>query len=294
MVIFDVENDVGSISYLVYQQGFTRLYARAAFVSCSRPTLPPALPQPEGQTGVTTLASQRIVSGVPSTPAQKRATTLALAPVKPAGPTKAYASGYTNETTTHVCPTPSTETTAAQCATQDHQATNTRQNTWTYPSQDVTIASETLSTTWIPTMTVEWQTTRELSGAKYASLVPFLTFAGLGAYLTARAATVTTTTTIVAPTVPGIPTKTVAQGTQQNNSTLPYGIALFGTSFSSLGSGSVGGLNQSTLLKRAAAALAVDLVKQIDADCVIYSFDLCTRFQFTKAGGPLPAQASKS
>jgi hypothetical protein len=116
-------------------------------------------------------------------------------------------------------------------------------------------------------MTVDWQNTAEISGRHYNGVIPFLTFAALGAYLAARQQVVSNTTVVTLPITPGTTTTAGSTSyqhtTQQNNSNLPFGLALLGTSLSQLGSGSLGGINMAPMLKYAAADVATQLADQL-------------------------------
>jgi hypothetical protein len=296
LIIYDVENNAGTSSYLFYQRGWTYLYAHAALVSCAQiPTAAPVSTFAKG-TALTSLAGQRIVSGVPA----PNATPL-TGDIKPIlSPPTVTNDQKTIQKTTKCSGTKSsindingTRPPSPCPVTEiDYQKQRTKTDTApTATSPPLETVQVTQNTTWIPSMRVEWQTTHELSGQKDNGLVPFLTFAALGAYLAARQETVQNTTTVMLPNVPGTTntgTTSYAHQTSLNNSTLPFGLALLGTSFSQLGSGSVGGLNQSDMLKYAAAHLAKQLALQLRAEWYNNTTGMLNQtFDFSQ-WGPLP------
>jgi hypothetical protein len=149
-------------------------------------------------------------------------------------------------------------------------------------------------------MTVVWFDDKELQTPKHSADqygVPLITIAAAGAYLASRAYTQQTSITETVPLVPGSSTMqgSLSSTTQKsgNNSYLPYGLALAGSSLSSFANVTIGGTNQTRVLKRAAAGVASTLQAHLRAMCqganaaqIDESYgqvtDICVLFKQTK------------
>jgi hypothetical protein len=302
IVLYDIENNSGTSSYFVFQQGYTRLYARAAWVTCDRVEYQVKTPSVKTQglypaSGVASIAAGATVSGVgpsPSPPVESIRPQPIMSPQtttqsqnqKTAKCTKSGISNMDPDVLPTPCVTPEV----------DYQRQATTSSTAPEPTSPPFVASQlTVAKTLIPTMTVVWQNASEISGEKYNGNIPFLTLAALGAYLAARQETVTNATAVSIPNTPGTSANGMtmySHSEQQNNSTLPFGLALLGTSLGAVGSGNAGGLNAAAMLKFAAAQVATQLAEQLRAvwynDAKGYC-DINRTFDFFQ-WGPLPQE----
>jgi hypothetical protein len=218
LVIYDIENDSGSFSWLLLQNTYTHLYAKAALIECKAAyDIDQEKPLAVGSLQTSTVVN----AGSDQNPAVS--TQLAV--------------------TT--------------------KATEPPQQVKTTSSPPPRVVTKTLTATAVPEMNIVWQNTDMLSGHRLQRSVPFLAFAGLVTYLATRytvPTTTTTTTTLPSPTASG---GTIATGTSRtyNGATdLPLSLAVLGSTIGGLSSSSVGGANQSRVLKNAAAALATRLI----------------------------------
>lgn len=277
LVVFDVENDSGNFNFFLVNT-YTQLYAKALFVNCE------AFKPPFGSKypGITTYSQQATYNETParpdpstcslqSVPGDKKDTACLNTPTPlsqapPPSRTVAVADNI-------VPPSP---TPAPPAAFPSSRLTT---DTFPTPAQ----VTETETTNVIPSMKVTWLSDeiRSRHDAGHELSLPFLSIAALGTYLASRTYSQMTSVQQVSPTIPGQPTTTVTTSKTGNNSVLPYGLGFVGGSLSQLSSLSLGGTNQTRILKSAASSFASELRGQIQAECVTYS-DVGTH----KAVGP--------
>jgi hypothetical protein len=235
-VIYDVENDSGIVNAVAIQDSFTHLFARALFISCS-----PFL---------TSFDEQGIRSSTVTITATGTATP----------PPNADSVAFSEQPTT---------LSDAEPYTGAIPPSKPGQQTITYAQKPA--GTSTTSLAKLPGMEVQWVTkddvkgfSNPLSGIIFAAGA---TAAAVGAYFSARQISQTNTVTKTGPLVPGTPTTngsvTYTNTQMNNNSLLPYGIALLGGSLTPLSSLTVGAANQTSLLKQAAARMSQKLWAQI-------------------------------
>lgn len=239
IVLYDVENDTGSFNFFVLQNTYAHIYAKALFVDCHHfRTLSNDYSQ-----GIVTRTRAITDTGTPAQSKQPPAVvgkTYVIASPNPAAPPgTTYLSGETE----------------------------------TLQPGEEEITTENKSD--LPTMRVEWLSRDEIDSRHFAANqygVPFLSLAALGAYLAARTYTQQTSITQTTPAIPGGSTMngSVSTMTQKsgNNSALPSGIAYLGFSLSPLSTLTLGGANQTRVLKSAASSVASALTRQLQTECI--------------------------
>jgi hypothetical protein len=296
LILFDVENNAGSTSYLLFQQGYVHLYARAALVTChwNYPPLPKlsGVSDASPYTSTGSISAQSTVLGVPVPSPFPTGITQATTSTTNLHDTNTISCTKQSDTVPKASPAPTSTHCRGGVTKTVQQHVNDTLVTSTSPPAPT--AQITQTTTWIPipSMTIDWQNTSEISGSKGNGVVPFLTFAALGAYVASRQETVSNTTAVTLPNTPGQNTGSTSytHSTSENNSNLPFGLALLGTSFSQLGSGSVGAINPAAMLKYAASEVAVRVAQQLRAQW--YGNGIQTindTFDFNQ-WGPLPKE----
>ena len=261
LVIYDVENDVGNFNFVFLANTYAHLYAKAMFVDCEAYTLP----VDNAESGITTFSQTSTFVGTPPTP------TTSVGPVKYSPPpTRSVQS-----TIIFPSPTPLAKPVGYQSQIQTTDS-------FAAPAQYQGVQTTNV----IPTMTVRWVSSGEIDSAHFAANqygVPFLTVAGLGAYLTSRQYSASSSKQTTYPLVP-VGSVQVTNTSTGNNSSLPYGIAYLGASLSSLSTLTLGGANQSRVLKSAAASVASAIRRDLDSECYVGT----TWKGVTRYGRPVP------
>ncbi len=216
LILYDIENDTGSWSAVVYQQGYTRLYARAILVTCGDATQ---------DSGLTTRQKSRVM-------------------------TRGNAQTTTTDADASVIPPKTTDS-----------------KTTTSPTGKT--VQTTTTTTMLPKMTIVWQNADEIGARSGQGAVPFVGLAALGAYLAQRfTKSVVSSQQITQPsTVTTGKSIQTTTATTTNTSDLPFSFALLASSVSALNSVTIGGINQTTMLKTTASGLARRLAELIGSDC---------------------------
>jgi hypothetical protein len=212
LILYDIENDTGAFNFIVEQNAYTHLYARAMLVSCE-----PYRAADELSSSLSSISKLSV--------------------------------GGTNIMVTKATP-------PSQPKSQDDQLVRTE--------NIVTTVSV------LPKLDVVWQNTESLDADGHEGSVPFIGLAGLGAYLASRTIAKTTSNAVMTPvTKNGVPdgSTTSTTSTMGNSSTLPYGLAIAGTTFGQLGGVSFGGTNGNRILKSAASRLASLLGRQWFDSC---------------------------
>jgi hypothetical protein len=255
-ILYDVENDAGSFNFFLVQNTYAHLYAKVLYLGCE-PFSPPFVP---GVSGLTTYSQQAQFNGstVPAMPAPSGTPT--PSPINAPLPTTHQVQNTSNFSSPSPTPAPQQPFRSSQQITDVSP-----------PSSQVT-QTETLTAT--PRLPVIWANNSEIQSGRYAANqygIPFLSVVAAGAYLTARTYTQTTSSTTTVPTTPGGTTQngSVATTTQKqgNNSALPNGIAYLGFSLTQLSNITLGGANQTRVLKSAAASVASSLRKDLKHEC---------------------------
>jgi len=221
LILYDIENDTGNFNFIIEQNVYTHLYARAMLVRCQifEDDAPKATPN-----------------------ATPMPTTVEI-----------------TQSVTEVVKLPKTAGVKSIVGVRDRVSATV---TYTRPSPSPTEAPAR--------MEVVWENIESLDADGHEGSVPFIGLAGLGSYLASR---IMSTTTMSATTTPthangimyGSTTDTVSH--MGNNSTLPFGIAIAGTSFGQLGGINFGGTNANRVLKSAAARLASLIGRQWYDSC---------------------------
>ncbi|MDB5071919.1 MAG: hypothetical protein JWM87_3030 [Candidatus Eremiobacteraeota bacterium] len=259
LVVYDVENDAGTFNWLLYQQTYAHLYAKAFFVNCI-PFAPPFRP---AQPGMTSYSQTITYGGTPASPEPQ----IDKTPLPRATPIPPVAAALVPTPTPTPAPVPSPSPSPTPTAVPSPSGVTPM------PTTAPGIVS-TQNTVILPTMQVVWRNENEIDDFARQASVPFVSVAALGAYLASRSFTQTTTTSKTVPLVPGVSTsnagsETVQVQRQANNTTLPYGIAILGSALLPLSSVNFGGSNQTRILKNAASGVATKVRNEIRADCSI-------------------------
>jgi hypothetical protein len=227
LVLYDIENDSGSFSWLLFQNTYAHLYAKAVLISCS--------------------------SGFSLGERNPRTIeTMSISSVVNAGGPHGTATATTNQTTTK-----------GKIGEPDTTMTSVS-------SPPPYVVTRTATETAVPKMDIVWQNTDMLSGYRLQRSVPFLAFAGLATYLATRYTVPTTTTVATSAPSAGATggTVTTTTGRTYNGATdLPLSLALLGQTVGGLNTSTLGGANQTRILKNAAAALAMRLVNILADEC---------------------------
>jgi hypothetical protein len=258
LVLYDVENDEGSFNFFFVQNTYAHLYAKAFFVNCK--AYEP--PFKSDVSGILSYSVGATFNGTPTsaTPPYTDAvtTTHQNTSLKQTGGSTSKGVAGGNQ---------------AGTAFQNQQTTQDTLNSQKSSPPPATL-SATATKSVIPTMQVLWLSSNEISSPRNSANqygIPLFSIAALGAYLASRTYTQTTSITQTAPAVPGTSTTngSISTTTQKsgNDSSLPYGLALAGSSLLTLSSITVGGANQTRVLKSAAAGVASELKKQIRLEC---------------------------
>jgi len=235
LVLYDIENDAGSFSWLLFQNTYAHLYAKAALVSCKAARFDASHP---GRFHVPQHIDSLSISKVTTS------------------------QGEPSQTVS------TTATTGKQGGVEN--AVNTNATTTTIPAERVVTATETQTA--LPKMEIVWQNSEMLSGHRLQRSVPFLAFAGFATYLASRYTVPTTTnvqTTLPSPNAAGGTVQTSTQRTYNAQTDLPLSLAVLGSTVGGLSTSNIGGANQSRILKNAAAALATRLVNIFADECAI-------------------------
>jgi hypothetical protein len=238
LILYDIENDAGTYSYVIFQSQYSHLYSKAILVNCHR--WPPA---------TITSISKSLVKNYPATTASS--------------------STPADTTTTTVC-YPTENQPCTQKNTQAKTVANaTSGTTVTTSSPPPEVDTRTKSITFVPRMTIVWQNSDNLDGAGAQGAVPFLGLAALASYLAQRytKSTVSTTSQTTPSTLTIGKTVTDSVATTSNTSDLPLSLAIIASSVGGLNSVSLGGQNPTRAEKSAAATLATRLVNLITYDC---------------------------
>jgi hypothetical protein len=248
LILYDIENDSGSFSYIISQWTYTHLYAKSILVNCER--YPSGYPQNDYFPDPTASPSVQTLQTI-----QETITT----------PTSSPAAANSNQASQSIA----LNITPSKAEAVWRQSTPAPKPTKSPTPQ----ASLTITSASLPTMEVVWQNDGEqLDAAGRQGSMPLLGIAALGAYLSAQSTTkqTTTTTPIAGPVTPAPnaspytamsdPNGSQAVQTSKNFSGLPIDLALIAGAAPQLGSAALGGMNPTRVLKIAAAELAGRLI----------------------------------
>lgn len=281
IIIGSVENDSGNFNYLVWSDGYTDLFADAAFLTCEargttefvsplfttnpKPTMLPFPKSPSSSQQVETVQTQEVVTHPATTPAAslQLQTVVTRSPKPSANPQQARTVTWT------------TITPARISSKKDQLGKDVVPNT-TVSIRTSTIAQTRMYSamprpTPTPAMNMIWDAGSSLTGYAHQGGIPLYALVGAGTYLASRTKTTAQNAPgncngIVAPSpVP----KGLSCLTTTTSPSIPIGYALLGSVLAGTSGNTVtvGGTSGPRLLKNAAAALANQLAGRLHDDC---------------------------
>lgn len=229
LVLYDIENDAGSFSWLLFQNTYSHLYAKAALVSCKAP-FDPNREMFRAPQHIESLS----ISKVTTSPGEQSKTV--------------------SETAT--------------TGTQGTNVINTNATTKAAPAARVVTATETqtalpkMEIVWQNTdMLSGHRLQRSVPFLAFAGFVTYL------ASRYTVPTTTNVQTTLPSPNAAGGTVQTSTQRTYNAQTDLPLSLAVLGSTVGGLSTSNIGGANQSRILKNAAAALATRLVNIFADEC---------------------------